>query len=183
MLRYLIYRVALMIPTLIAISIITFIIIQLPPGDFLSAMMHELAAQGEGLAQQRIEYLRNLYGLDDPIWLQYLNWITGFVQGDLGWSFQYDRPVREVIGDRFLMTTIVAFATVLVTWVLAFPIGWLISHVILAVLFYGILTPVGFMFRLIGRDPLSRRRAAVAPATYWTAKRKPASTREYFNQF
>jgi hypothetical protein len=67
--------------------------------------------------------------------------------------------------------------------VLAFPIGWLVSHTILAVLFYGILTPVGIVFRLMGRDPLCRRRAAVAPASYWTTKRKPDSTREYFNQF
>jgi peptide/nickel transport system permease protein len=112
-----------MVPTLIAISIVTFIIIQLPPGDFLSAMLAELAAQGEGLARERIDYLRELYGLDQPMWQQYLGWIWGFVRGDLGWSFAYDLPVTQVIGDRFLMTTILAFATVLVTWVIAFPIG------------------------------------------------------------
>jgi hypothetical protein len=67
--------------------------------------------------------------------------------------------------------------------VLAFPIGWLVSHVILAVLYYGILTPVGMLFRIIGRDPLGRRRSAITPVTYWTTKRKPASAREYFNQF
>jgi peptide/nickel transport system permease protein len=122
-LRYVVQRLLLMIPTLVAISILTFIIIQLPPGDFLSAMLAEMAAQGEGLQRERIEYLRELYGLDRPIWQQYLYWIAGFVQGDLGWSFAYDRPVTEVIGDRFLLTTIVAFATVLVTWVIAFPIG------------------------------------------------------------
>src|SRR5688500_2548041 len=66
--------------------------------------------------------------------------------------------------------------------VLAFPIGWLVSHAILAVLFFGILTPVGMIFRVFGRDPLCRARSAVAPASYWTTKRKPASTREYFNQ-
>ena len=123
MLRYVGYRLLLMIPTLIAISIITFIIIQLPPGDFLSSMMAELASQGEGLAQERIAYLRELYGLDQPLWQQYFHWIINFVQGDFGWSFEYDRPVTQVIGDKFLMTALVAFATVVVTWGIAFPIG------------------------------------------------------------
>ena len=123
MLRYIGYRLLLMVPTLIAISIITFIIIQLPPGDFLSSMMAELASQGESLARERIDYLRELYGLDRPLWQQYLQWIWSFVQGDFGWSFEYDRPVTEVIGDKFLMTALVAFATVIVTWVIAFPIG------------------------------------------------------------
>jgi peptide/nickel transport system permease protein len=122
-LRYIIQRIILMVPTLIAISIITFIIIQLPPGDFLSSMLTELASQGEGLASAKIEYLRQLYGLDRPIYEQYFWWIVGFFQGDLGWSFEYDRPVTEVIGDRFLMTAIVAFTTVIVTWIIAFPIG------------------------------------------------------------
>ena len=67
--------------------------------------------------------------------------------------------------------------------VLAFPIGWMVSHVILALLFFGILTPVGMLFRMIGRDPLCRRRSAASGTTYWTTKRKPASSREYFNQF
>jgi peptide/nickel transport system permease protein len=123
LLRYIVHRLLLMVPTLLAISILTFIIIQLPPGDFLSAMMAELASQGESLAQERIAHLRELYGLDDPLWQQYLNWIWGFLQGDLGWSFEYDRPVADVIGDRFLMTAILAFTTVLLTWVIAFPIG------------------------------------------------------------
>jgi len=67
--------------------------------------------------------------------------------------------------------------------VLAFPIGWVVSHAIMAVLYYVVLTPVGLVFRALGRDPLHRRRRAVAPATYWSPKRKPASPREYFNQF
>jgi peptide/nickel transport system permease protein len=122
-LRYVAYRLALMVPTLIAISFVTFVIIQLPPGDFLSAMLAELSSQGETLARERADYLRQLYGLDRPFLEQYLWWVIGFVQGDLGWSFEYDRPVAEVIGDRFLLTALVAFTTVLVTWLIAFPIG------------------------------------------------------------
>jgi peptide/nickel transport system permease protein len=113
----------LMIPTLIAISMVTFIIIQLPPGDFLTAQLAEMQSQGEAAQPEKIEYLRERYGLDQPLWVQYGRWITGFVQGDLGWSFEYDRPVTQVIGDRFLMTFILAFTTVIVTWGIAFPIG------------------------------------------------------------
>ncbi|HET6468883.1 MAG TPA: ABC transporter permease [Geminicoccaceae bacterium] len=123
MLRYVVRRILVMVPTLVAISIITFVIIQLPPGDFLSAQIAEMRAQGEAAQLEKIEHLRQRYGLDRPMWEQYLRWITGFVQGDLGWSFEYDRPVTSVIGDRFLMTFIVSFATVLVTWAIAFPIG------------------------------------------------------------
>ncbi|SNB53743.1 peptide/nickel transport system permease protein [Arboricoccus pini] len=123
MLRYLFYRLLWMVPTLIIISIVTFIIIQLPPGDFLTTMMNEMRSQGEGMQGQHLDYLRQLYGLDQPVYIQYFHWAWGLLQGDLGWSFDYDRPVTQVIGDRFLMTGILAFATVIVTWVIAFPIG------------------------------------------------------------
>ncbi len=123
MLRYVLRRLLLMIPTLIAISILTFVIIQLPPGDFLTAQMAEMQAQGESLQGEKIEYLRKLYGLDRPLWEQYLYWAWGLLQGDLGWSFEYDRPVSEVIGDRIFLTFVISFATVLFTWIIAFPIG------------------------------------------------------------
>lgn len=112
-----------MIPTLLAISLLTFIIIQLPPGDFLSAQLAEMQSQGEGLQGEKLLHLRELYGLDRPMWLQYLHWLWGLLHGDLGWSFEYDRPVTAVIGDRVLMTAIISFATVLFTWAVAFPIG------------------------------------------------------------
>jgi peptide/nickel transport system permease protein len=120
---YVVRRILLMIPTLVAISIITFVIIQLPPGDFLSAMIGELQAQGEAAPIEKIEHLRQLYGLDLPMWQQYLRWAWGLLHGDLGWSFEYDRPVVDVIGDRLFLTFVVSFATILFTWVIAFPIG------------------------------------------------------------
>jgi len=122
-LRYVVHRLLVMVPTLIAISFLTFVIIQLPPGDYLSTMIAEMQSQGQGANQQKIAYLRELYGLDRPFWQQYLYWIAGFVQGDFGWSFEYDRPVVEVVGDRFFLTTVLALATTLFTWVVAFPIG------------------------------------------------------------
>jgi peptide/nickel transport system permease protein len=112
-----------MIPTVLAISVVTFVIINLPPGDFLSAQISELQAQGEGVQAERIEYLRELYGLDRPLWQQYFQWLWGLLHGDLGWSFEYDRPVTEVIGDKILLTVIISFATVIFTWVVAFPIA------------------------------------------------------------
>ncbi len=123
MLQFVVRRLLLMVPTLIAISVLTFIIIQLPPGDFLSAQMAEMQAQGESLQGEKIEYLRKLYGLDRPMWQQYLYWASGLLRGDLGWSFEYDRPVSEVIGDRIFLTFVISFATVLFTWLIAFPIG------------------------------------------------------------
>ncbi len=123
MLQFVLRRLLLMVPTLIAISVLTFIIIQLPPGDFLSAQMAEMQAQGESLQGEKIEYLRKLYGLDRPLWQQYLYWASGLLRGDLGWSFEYDRPVSEVIGDRIFLTFVISFATVLFTWMIAFPIG------------------------------------------------------------
>ncbi len=123
MLRYVIYRILIMIPTLVAISVICFVIIQLPPGDFLSSQIAEMQAQGESLQGEKIEYLRRLYGLDRPLWEQYLYWAWGLLHGDLGWSFEFDRPVTEVIGDRLFLTFIVSFATILFTWIVSFPIG------------------------------------------------------------
>jgi peptide/nickel transport system permease protein len=122
-LRYILRRFLVMIPTLVAISIITFVIIQLPPGDFLTAQLAELRAQGEGVQSAKIEYLRQLYGLDKPMWQQYLLWAWGLLHGDLGYSFEYDRPVTEVIGDRIFLTFVISFATILFTWIVAFPIG------------------------------------------------------------
>ncbi len=123
MLRYVLHRLIVMIPTVIAISVVTFVIIQLPPGDFLSAQISELQAQGEGVQTERIEYLRELYGLDRPLWQQYLQWAWGLLHGDLGWSFEYDRPVSEVIGDKIFLTVVISLATVIFTWIVAFPIA------------------------------------------------------------
>jgi len=123
LLRYVVHRLLLMVPTLLAISLITFVIIQLPPGDYLTSYMAELQAQGETLQGSKIEYLRELYGLDKPWWQQYLVWLGGLFRGDFGYSFEYDMPVSDVVGDRLFLTFVVSFATILFTWVVSFPIG------------------------------------------------------------
>lgn len=123
MLLYLARRILVMIPTLFAISAITFIIIQLPPGDYLSTYIAELQSQGEAVDPAKIEFLRKQYGLDLPLYEQYFVWLWGVLQGDFGWSFEYNLPVRDVIGERLLLSFVLSFATVIFTWVVAFPIG------------------------------------------------------------
>lgn len=112
-----------MIPTLFAISIITFVIIQLPPGDYLSTYIAELQSQGENVDIAKIESLRAQYGLDKSMVEQYCFWVLGLLQGDLGFSFEYQLPVSEVVGDRLLLTLILNFTTIIFIWLVSFPIG------------------------------------------------------------
>ena len=123
MFAYLARRLLIMIPTLIAISGIVFFIINLPPGDFLTTMIAELQAQGEPASLEKIQFLREQFGLDRSPIEQYLHWAGGLLQGDLGWSFEFDIPVADVIGERVLLTVVVALATIMFTYVVAFPIG------------------------------------------------------------
>ena len=122
--QYVIRRVLIMIPTLLIISIISFTIIQLPPGDFVSHMVAAME-QSEGFFAEEsfVEELRHRYGLDKPIYLQYIRWLGRVLQGDLGYSFAWDQPVAKLIGGRILLTMAIAFTTILFTWVVAFPIG------------------------------------------------------------
>ena len=123
MLQYIAKRVLMMIPTLFAISLIVFTIIQLPPGNYLESYIAELQAQGESVDQQKVAFLREYYGLDKPIPEQYVRWVGGMLHGDFGYSFEFNMPVTKVIGDRMLLTIIVSFVTILFTWCVAFPIG------------------------------------------------------------
>jgi peptide/nickel transport system permease protein len=123
MFGYIIQRLLIMVPTLIAISIIIFVIIQLPPGDYFSTYIAELQSQGEAVDLQKIAFLKAQYGFDKPVWEQYIYWVAGLLQGDLGYSFAYNLPVREVVGDRLVLTFVVSFATIVFTYIVAFPIG------------------------------------------------------------
>ncbi len=123
MLGYLVNRVLTMIPTLFVISVLVFLIIQAPPGDYLTTYIEELKSQGEAVDPAKIQYLREQYGLDRPLYQQYLVWVTGLLRGDLGYSFEYGLPVSEVVGDRLMLTVIVSAATILFVWVVSFPIG------------------------------------------------------------
>ena len=123
MLAYTVRRVLIMVPTLLAISAIVFVIIQLPPGDYLETYIAELQSQGEAVDQQKIDALRAQYGLDRPVHEQYVLWVWGLLQGDLGYSFEYQLPVNQVVGDRLWLSFVVSFFTILFTYAVSFPIG------------------------------------------------------------
>ncbi len=123
MLRYILWRVAAMIPTLLFISMLVFAIIELPPGDYFESYVQELRALGETADLQEIEELKERYGFDDPLPIRYVNWLFGMLQGDFGYSFDYRMPVNDVVGDRLFLTVMVSFFTIIFTWIIAFPIG------------------------------------------------------------
>jgi peptide/nickel transport system permease protein len=123
MFAYIIRRLFIMIPTLLAISFLIFVIIQAPPGDYLTTVITECQSRGESGCEDKIKFLREQFHLGDPFIKQYGYWIWGLLQGDLGYSFEYQLPVTQVVGDRLWLTMIVTFATVLFTWIVAFPIG------------------------------------------------------------
>jgi peptide/nickel transport system permease protein len=123
MLGYLIRRILLALFTCWAISVLAFAIIQLPPGDFVDAYISNLSASGSGISADQAEQLRRDYALDQPISMQYLRWMRLMAQGDLGMAMEWQRPVTEVIGDRLWLTMVVSLAAVLLTWIVALPIG------------------------------------------------------------
>ncbi len=124
MLQYIARRLLLMIPTIIAISIVTFIIIQLPPGDYLTSLVANMALQGEDVDQAALEMLKQRYGLGQPVYVQYLKWVWGIIsRGDFGQSFEWNKPVTELIWERLALTFVLSLSTLLFTWIVAFPIG------------------------------------------------------------
>ena len=131
-LRYAIYRFITMLLTLWVVSILIFVIINLPPGDYLSNQIAELRATGQAEGVAKAEFLRTEYALDRPIWEQYLIWVGmapgpqgwyGLIQGNFGWSFEFDRPVSEIVGDALWLTVLVNLAAVLFVYLVALPLG------------------------------------------------------------
>jgi peptide/nickel transport system permease protein len=123
MLSFVLRRLVTMLTTLLFISLLVFTIIQLPEGDYLTTYIADLKAQGGTVDPQKIEFLRSQYGLDRPLYEQYLVWVTGLMRGDLGYSFEYNKPVTAVVGDRLWLSMVLNFATVVFIYVVAFPIG------------------------------------------------------------
>src|SRR5262249_41243082 len=156
MLSYLVHRILIMIPTLIAISIVIFIIINLPQGNYFTTYIAELQESGEPADLAKIHFLEAEYGFDRPLWEQYLYWAGGLLRGDLGYSFTYNLPVTKVVGDRLFLTFLVSFTTILFTYLVAFPIGvysathqsgWMVLFLTL-IGFLGPATP-SFFFALV----------------------------------
>ena len=123
MFRYILWRILTMIPTLLIISALVFVIIELPPGDFFESHVAELRALGETADLAEIEMLKERYGFDKPMIVRYAHWLGGMLVGDFGYSFEYRLPVNEVVGDRLWLTILVSVVTIAFTWMIAFPIG------------------------------------------------------------
>lgn len=123
MLTYTIRRFLLALLTIWAISVLAFAIIQLPPGDYVTAYIAQLASSGVDVTPEFAENLRQQYGLDSPIWVQYLKWMEQISRGNFGRSLEWRAPVLDMIGDRLWLTMAVSVSAVLFTWGLALPIG------------------------------------------------------------
>ncbi len=123
MFSYLFRRLLLMIPTLLSISAVVFIIIQLPPGDYLETYIAELRAAGETISEQRINFLREQYGLDKPMIEQYFIWLFNILRGDFGYSFEFELPVTQLIGDRLPLNIALNFLTIMFIYIVSFPIA------------------------------------------------------------
>ena len=144
MLRYVARRLLVMVPTLLIISILVFIVIQLPPGDYVSVLL--VAFEETGIDRRGVEALRAQYGLDQPLPQQYLRWIGGMItRGDFGYSFLYNRAVEELIWERLALTVAVSLSALLLTWTVALPIG-----IVSAVRQYGPLDTVATVIAFIG---------------------------------
>jgi peptide/nickel transport system permease protein len=123
MVAYILRRILFAIITVWAVSVLSFVIIQLPPGDYITSYIAQMSASGSIVSQEEADNLRAQYGLDQPIYVQYARWATQMARGNFGQSMEWRRPVADVIGDRMALTIVVSLAAVLFTWVLALPLG------------------------------------------------------------
>ena len=124
MFRFILWRMVWMLPFLLAISFISFVLIQLPPGDYVTTYIATLAASNEIVDQNTAADLRSRFGLDQPMIIQYWKWITNILlYGDFGLSFEWQQPVSELIWERMSLTLVLTFSTLLLTWGIALPIG------------------------------------------------------------
>ena len=154
---YIIRRIGIMIPTLIVISIISFTVIQLPPGDYLSSYVAQLRQQGENVDDIELANLRERYGLGLPVYQQYFKWITGIIlRGDWGQSLEWQKPVKDLIWERMGITVILSLAALFVSWFVAIPLGVFSAthqysipdYLVTLFSFIGVGTP-GFLLALI----------------------------------
>jgi peptide/nickel transport system permease protein len=122
-LAYIARRLILAILTIWAITVISFVIIQLPPGDYVTSYIASTSASGSAVSEAEADALREQLGLNQPVYIQYFKWMGLILQGNFGMAMEWSRPVRDVIGDRLTLTVVVSLAAVIFTWALALPIG------------------------------------------------------------
>jgi peptide/nickel transport system permease protein len=135
---------------------ISFAIIQLPPGDFLTTYVAQLSVSGEAVDEAELDSLKNRFGLDKPIYEQYVLWAWNFLHGDFGHSFEWNKPVATLVGERLPLTILISVCTIIFTWLVALPIGiysavrqysW-VDYVLTLIGFIGLATP-NFLFALV----------------------------------
>lgn len=156
MIRLMVSRLFWLVPTLLVISVVTFVIIQLPPGDYVTTRIMSMQAQGEVIDEGEIQALRELYGLDKPYVVRYFGWLGGLMVGDLGMSMEHNRAVTELIGERLGLTVGLSLSALIFTWALAIPIGIYSAvrkysvgdHVVTFLGFIGLATP-NFLLALL----------------------------------
>ena len=145
MLKFMLRRSLMAVPTLIAVSIVAFIIIQLPPGDYLTSYIANLRATGDVVDQAEIEALGERYGLGQPFYVQYFRWMVGILHGDFGYSMEWRVSVSSLIWERLALTLVLSLSTLIFTWMLAIPIG-----IISATKQYSIFDYVSTFFGFVG---------------------------------
>jgi peptide/nickel transport system permease protein len=123
MTRYILQRLLLLPFLLFVFSVVVFAIVQAPPGDFLTSYVAQLASSGTSISAEHIEALRREYGLDQPMWIQYLRWMENVLRGNLGLSLEYQRPNSELIGEVLVLTIVLAMFSFVFTWAIAVPAG------------------------------------------------------------
>lgn len=123
MLQFLIKRLGFIAVNLVVVSLVAFIIIELPPGDYLTAYAATLAASGDSVDEAQLDALKVRYGLNLPIHQRYLKWVTGILRGDFGYSFGWNKPVSELLWERLGLTVAVTFSSLMVTWIIGFIVG------------------------------------------------------------
>jgi peptide/nickel transport system permease protein len=123
MLAYLVRRLMLAVLTTWAVSVLAYVVIELPPGDYITSYIAQMSSSGSFVSAQEAEALRQQYGLDQPLYIQYLRWMGMVLQGNFGMALEYGRPVKEVIGDRLWLTMVVSVGAIILTWFVALPIG------------------------------------------------------------
>jgi peptide/nickel transport system permease protein len=153
---YLLQRILQAIPILVGISIISFMIIQLPPGDYLTTYVNNLRSQGDTISDEEVKALEQQYGLDSPAYVQYWKWVSNFVRGNMGQSFYWNKPVRDLIGERIALSIVVALFSLILTYAIAIPVGLysatrqytLTDHVLTVLAFIGVGLP-SFLVALV----------------------------------
>ena len=123
MVAYIVRRLMLAVLTVWAISVLSFIIIHLPPGDYVTSYIASMSASGSAVSEGEAQALREQLGLDKPITVQYAKWMELVLQGNFGMAMDWGRPVTDVIGDRLTLTIVISVAAIIFTWVVALPIG------------------------------------------------------------